>query len=142
MPKSTHSAALFLGAMITFTTMGTMAEPDYRCTVERVVMISTEPVKTLAWEEKFYIGKQFTVERQTGLMAGILKNSFTTKPVVIDIGSKDNSYKVVTTMRLEEGAGFSSHIYALTINEYVDSSQKRFVFLNDDVVYLGKCDHL
>ncbi len=141
MQKSTHSVALFLGAITVFTAMGTMAESDYRCAVERVVMAPTKPATMLAWHEETYIGKQFTVERQTGLMAGILKNSFTTKPVVIDVGSKDNSYKVVTTMRLDEGAGFGSNIYALTINEYADSSQKPFVFLNNDVVYLGECEH-
>ncbi|ESS72887.1 hypothetical protein MGMO_44c00370 [Methyloglobulus morosus KoM1] len=141
MPKSTNYAALVLGAITVFTAMETMAESDYRCTVGRVAMASTKSATILAWEEKIHIGKQFTVERQTGLMAGILKNSFTTKPVVIDVGSKDNSYKVVTTMRLDEGAGFGSNIYALTINEYAYSSQKPFVFLNNDVVYLGECEH-
>jgi hypothetical protein len=141
MPNSTHSAAIFFGALTTLTAMGTMAESDYRCTVERILTASTKPSTILEWEEKTHIGKQFTVERQSGLMSGTLKNLSTNKPVVIDIGSKDNSYKVVTTMRLDEGAGFGSNIYALTINEYEESARKPFVFLDNDVVYLGECEH-
>lgn len=74
-------------------------------------------------------------------MAGILKNSYATRPVVIDLGSVENSYKVVTTMRRQEGAGAGSNIYALTINEFDKSSKKGFIFLENDVVYLGSCEH-
>jgi hypothetical protein len=130
-----------LGMLAYLTVEGAAADSDYRCTIERVIMDSSTEATTLKWEEKTYIGKQFTVERNSGLMAGILKNSYTTKPVVIDIGSKDNSYKVITTMRLEEGAGASSHFYALNIKEFAESEQKPFVFLWNDTVYMGRCVH-
>jgi len=88
-----------------------------------------------------YIGKQFNVERNTGLMAGALKNSYVTEPQVIDHGSSENSYKVVTTMRKDQGAGAGSSLFALTINEYADGVRKPFVFLSDSDVYFGWCEH-
>ena len=51
---------------------------DYRCTIERSVSASENSLG------KLYVGKQFTVERGTGLMAGALKNSYFTAPQVID----------------------------------------------------------
>ena len=68
-------------------------------------------------------------------------NSYATKPQVIDSGSKDNAFKVVTTMRIEQGAGAGSNIYALTVNEYDKSQKKPFIFLNNDVVFFGACEH-
>jgi hypothetical protein len=74
-------------------------------------------------------------------MAGVLKNSYVTKPQVIDSGSKDNAFKVVTTMSIEQGVGAGSNIYALTIIEYDKSPKKPFIFLNNDVVFFGACEH-
>lgn len=111
------------------------ALPDYRCTVERAASASEVSLGHM------YIGKQFTVERKTGLMAGALKNSYLTEPQVIDYGSSENSYKVVTTMRKDQGAGAGSSLFALTINEYADGVRKPFVFLSDSDVYFGRCEH-
>jgi len=108
---------------------------DYRCTVVRAVSASESSLGHM------YIGKQFTVERKSGLMAGALKNSYVTEPQVIDYGSSENSYKVVTTMRKEQGAGAGSSLFALTINEYKDGARKPFVFLSDSDVYFGWCEH-
>ena len=44
-------------------------------------------------------------------------------------------------MRLEDGVGVGSNIYALTINEFSKSPNKPFVFLNNDVVFFGSCEH-
>lgn len=74
-------------------------------------------------------------------MAGALKNSYFTDPQVIDYGDSENSYKVVTTMRKEQGAGAGSTMYALTVNEYKDGARKPFVFLANDDIYLGWCEH-
>lgn len=131
----------FLAAVGGFVALNAFAASDYRCTVARRVAAAQESSIVQKAQESTYIGKQFTVERRTGLMAGVLKNSYVTKPQVIDSGSKDNAFKVVTTMRIEEGAGVGSNIYALTIDEYESSEQKPFVFLENDVVYLGTCEH-
>lgn len=108
---------------------------DYRCTVERSVSASDVSLGHL------YIGKQFTVERKTGLMAGALKNSYFTDPQVIDYGDSGNSYKVVTTMRKDQGAGAGSSIFALTIMEFKEGERKPFIYLSDADAYLGWCEH-
>lgn len=115
--------------------------PDYRCTVDRIVAASPQSENVRRNQEAQYIGKQFTVERRTGVMAGVLKNSYVTKPVVVDGGSAENAFKVVTTMRRDQGAGAGSMIYALTVVEYEHSPRKPFVFLENDLVYFGQCEH-
>ena len=74
-------------------------------------------------------------------MAGVLKNSYSTRPQVIDWGSKDNSYKVVTTMKIKQGAGAGSNIYALTVLEYEQGTKKPFVYLDNEAVFFGYCEH-
>lgn len=111
-----------------------LAATDYRCTIERTESASERPLN------RAYIGRQFTVERKTGLMAGALKNSYVTPPQVIDYGSTENSFKVITTMRKDQGAGAGSAIFALTINEYEETTRKTFIFLNNDEAFLGWCE--
>ena len=114
---------------------------DYRCRIERVYGTEPDESPVVASERKRTVGSEFTVERRTGVLAGALKNAFATQPVVIDAGSRDNSFKAVTTMRLDQGAGRGSSVYTLVVKEYVDSSKKPFVFLSDDIVYFGTCAH-
>ena len=114
---------------------------DYRCKIERVANAEAPPNSKLAFQEKNYIGREFTVERRTGLMAGALKNAYITKPEVIDIGSEGNSYKVVNALRLEQGAGRGTNVYMLVVQEYVKGTEKPFVFADNDEVYFGKCIH-
>jgi hypothetical protein len=116
-------------------TTNAWAATDYRCTIENTVAAKDKPIN------RIYVGKQFTVERQTGLMSGALKNSYATDPQIIDQGSTENSYKVVTTMRKDQGAGVGSSMYALTINEYDESDRKPFIFLQNDEAFLGWCEH-
>ncbi len=116
-------------------TTNAWASMDYRCTIESTVAAKEKPIN------RIYIGKQFTVERRTGLMAGALKNSYVTDPQVIDYGSTENSYKAVATMRKDQGAGVGSSIYALTINEYYEGDRKPFIFLQNDEAFLGWCEH-
>lgn len=101
------------------------ALPDYRYTIERSVSASDVSLGNL------YIGKQFTVDRNTGLMTGALKNSYFTDPQVIDYGDSGNSYKVVTTMRNEQGAGAGSSVFALTIMEFKDGERRPFIYLSE-----------
>jgi len=114
---------------------------DYRCTIEGLSIASVDAVSSYATLSKIYIGKKFTVERKSGVMAGILKNSYVTNPQVIDAGSSDNSYKVVSTMKVSEGAGAGSNIYALNIAEFEPVEKKPFVFLQNNQVFFGYCEH-
>ena len=75
------------------------AAEDFRCTIESTVAAKEKPIN------RIFIGKQFAVERRTGLMTGALKNSYITDPKVIDYGSTENSFKAVATMRKDQGAG-------------------------------------
>ena len=127
-----------VGAVVLLTlaaTANAWATEDYRCTIESTVAAKEKPIN------RIYIGKQFIVEKRTGLMTGALKNSYVTDPQVIDYGSTENSYKSVATMRKDQGAGVGSSIYALTINEYDEGDRKPFIFLQNDEAFLGWCEH-
>ena len=139
-PKRTPLKAL-LGMLLLLITNSALALSDYHCLIQRIVTAESAPNSTLSFYEHNYLNKKFTVERSTGLMAGTLKNSYRTKPQVIDLGSEENSFKAVTTMSREQGRGYGSNVYMLTINEYVSSSKKPFVYVNNDVVFLGECEH-
>ncbi|MGA9163151.1 MAG: hypothetical protein WBZ31_01730 [Thiobacillus sp.] len=128
-------------SLLLLMTSPAFAQSDYRCVIQRIVTAEQAPNSILTFNERNYLGKEFTVERNTGLMAGALKNSYVTKPQVIDPGSKGNAFKVVTTMRLEQGAGAGSNVYVLTINEFSSSPKKPFVFVENDEVFLGVCEH-
>lgn len=101
---------LILGLLPLLFISSAHADSDYLCTIQRVSTAEATPNTKLKFNEKNYINKQFSVERKTGIMSGTLKNSYVTKPQVIDYGSKDNSFKVVTTMRIEQGTGAGSNI--------------------------------
>jgi hypothetical protein len=114
---------------------------NYKCTIERVSFASGDTGNSYELYKKLYLGKGFTVDRKSGVMVGELKNSYVTEPQVIDYGSSENSYKVIASMRKEQGAGAGSNIYALTIEEFESGAKKPFVFLQNDKVFFGFCQH-
>jgi hypothetical protein len=132
-----------LSALVTFAALTAEAQtlPDYRCRIDRVATSERTPNSQLDFMAKTYIGKEFTVDRRTGVMTGALRNSFITRPEVIDRGSGDNSFKVVTTLRLDQGAGRGSNVYVLVVNEYRRTPEKPFLFLHNDEIYFGDCTH-
>lgn len=130
-------------AMLIAAATGTSAQTlhDYRCKIERVATSEPPPNSQLDFQAKNYVDKEFTVERRTGVMAGALKNTYVTRPEVIDFGSEDNSYKVVTTLRKKQGLGRGSNAYLLVVNEYKKGPTKPFTFVDNDEVYFGTCIH-
>ena len=71
------------------------AGDDYKCVIDKRMAESDGSDAVRQMNESYYLGKEFTIERATGLMAGALKNSYVTKPTVVDYGAeKVNSYKV------------------------------------------------
>ena len=84
--------------------------PDYRCTVDCIISASLQSKNVRRNQKAQFIGRQFTVERRTDVMAGVLKNLYMTQPIVVDTGSVENAFKVVTTMRRDQGAGVDSMI--------------------------------
>lgn len=117
------------------------AGSNYRCTIGKVSLAQGDSGPTYDLYKRSYVGKVFTIDRISGLMTGALKNSYNTKPQVIDNGSDNNSYKVVTTMRQEEGVGAGSNIYALTVLEYEKTLNKPFIYLDNEAVFFGQCEH-
>jgi hypothetical protein len=136
-----YKSRLVLAAVCCLIAFDAFSASDYRCVIANRISAGEESLALKKMQDKEYLGKEFTVDRRTGLMVGILKNSYLTKPQVIDSGSRDNSFKVINSLRLEEGLGSGTNIYALTINEYERFDKKGFVFLVNDTVYLGTCKH-
>lgn len=132
---------LILAAATMAWAAGSWAGTDYRCKVERIYDADGEDSATIDAERKAFIGKEFTVDRRTGVMAGGLHNAYATEPVVIDHGSQDNAFKAVTTMRIDQGAGAGSAAYMIVVKEYADSARKPFAFIDSDTVYFGGCEH-
>jgi hypothetical protein len=66
-----------------------------------------------------------------------LKNNQVNAPVIIDIGSTENSFKAVTTMR----GSRTSNVHALIIQEFIKDNKKPFVYLHDATVFYGVCTH-
>lgn len=134
-----HGVVLFFA--LTITNGVATGSDDYRCTIDRLSLAQGDTGATYDLYKKNYVGEQFTIERKSGIMAGVLKNSYSTRPQVIDWGSKNNSYKVVTTMKIKQGAGAGSNIHALTVLEYEQGTKKPFVYLDNEAVFFGYCEH-
>lgn len=130
---------MIISILVLFSVNASAVGTDYKCTVDRFSLASGDTGKLYEYYKKLFIGNEFTVNRATGYMTGALKNSYVTAPQVIDFGSTENSYKVVTTMRKDQGIGNGSNIYALTINEYEATRKKPFVFMANDKVFFGTC---
>lgn len=113
----------FLSIVVTATITASFAHAgtDYRCTIERIYDADGDKSPLIDGQRKRFVGKEFTVDRRLGVMIGALKNSYMTEPVVVDRGSKDNSFKVVTTMRRDQGVGDGSSVFTLVVKEYLDT---------------------
>jgi hypothetical protein len=115
-----------------------IASGDYRCTIDRVDSANPDSAYK-SWAAQV-IGKEFTVDRNSGVMVGALKNQFVTQPVVIDRGSAENSFKVVTTLRTNQvNNNRGSNIHVLVVEEYASAPKKPFVYLWNADVFIGTC---
>lgn len=115
---------------------GGWAMDDYKCTIESVLSADGEPSF-----RQYSVGKEFTVDRQSGRMAGELKNSYgDVVPEVIDLGYTGNGYKVIATRRATVTLPGAS-IWALNILEYRTTKRKPFLYLDNEEVFKGWCEH-
>ena len=112
---------------------------DFKCTISVVISAPKLPPAQQAFLDSTYVGKEFTVERQSGRMAGALKVLSPVTPQVIDLGDKDSGFKMVATMRRAQGAGHGTAIYSLAINTFDDAPAKPFLFTNNATAYVGTC---
>ena len=120
-------------------TAGAAYAQDFRCKVDQIISAAPLNAQGQTFLNQTYLGKEFTVERRTGQMAGVLKILSPVATQVIDMGDKDNGFKTVATMRKEQGLGAASAVYALVINTFDEAARKPFMFTNNATAYMGSC---
>ena len=118
---------------------GGVQAQDFRCKVDQIISAAPLNTQSQTFLNQTYLGKEFTVERRTGQMAGVLKILSPVASQVIDTGDKDNAFKMVATMRKEQGLGAASAVYALVINTYDEAARKPIMFTNNATAYVGSC---
>lgn len=114
---------------------------DYLCTIQRVTSSLYAGGDRHDLDKSVYVGKTFTVSRFTGALNGALRSSLVVKPIVIDYGSAENSFKVVTAMNRQQSPGPGTLLETLTVSEYIESNSKPFVVASGENIYLGVCEH-
>lgn len=115
---------------------------DYRCTVEQVITLRESTGLTVEEAGRRSSPMEFTVDRNTGIMVGALKNSWGSyKPRIVDPGSTENSFKVVTIMDRTNSWGPGTSVEYLTITEFWDGPRKGFTFIDELGIYAGTCTH-
>ncbi|WP_417452220.1 hypothetical protein [Kordiimonas sp.] len=137
MENTRRILCLFGVALISLRTPTAMGAEDYLCDVTGAGRAEASGEFETSYFLKLVIGRQFSVDRKTGVMSGTLKNNYVQPPKLIDRGSKDNAFKVVTMDVFEN----TTNIYVLIIDEYIDGRNKPFVFLKNGSVYNGYCRH-
>jgi len=113
-----------------------LALENYKCEVTSAFQVDNNGKRY----EKIlapWVGSEFTVDRSSGIMTGSLKNSYVTSPEILDFGSSENAFKVITVMKNE----LISNVYVLVIEEYTEGIRKPFVFTANSDIYHGICNH-
>lgn len=114
---------------------------DYLCTIQRVASSLYAGGDRHELDKRVYVGKTFTISRLTGAMSGALRSALVVQPIVIDYGSSENSFKVVTAMNAHQSLGPGTFLETLIVSEYIESIQKPFVVASGENIYLGVCEH-
>jgi len=83
---------------------------------------------------KKILESEFTVDRQSGKIIGVYVSTGGYKTEVLDIGSKQQSFKVLA----RSAFGFL-HVMYLEIQEFSDEPYKPFVLIDGSVIYTGRC---
>lgn len=112
---------------------------DYRCTIERFSQAQGDSGSTYKILSENFVGKQFTVDRMSGITVGALKNSTDSQPTVIDRGNGENSFKVVSMLCADQGMPGTA-VTALNVMEFVEGNRKPFNFMINDGVFFGTCE--
>ncbi|ESS71830.1 hypothetical protein MGMO_88c00420 [Methyloglobulus morosus KoM1] len=85
------------------------------------------------------INTEFVVEKATGKIIGSKgfdnSNGLYGSPKVLDIGSKEQSYKVLTIYQPKVSVAY------LEIEEFNKNSSKPFTFMDSGIIISGTCEH-
>ena len=112
---------------------------DYLCTIERFSQAQGDVGPSYKMIKDNLVGKQFTVDRVSGITVGTLKNSTDSKPAVIDRGNSENSFKVVSVVSADRGMPGTS-VTALNVMEFIGGNKKPFNYMINDGVFFGTCE--
>lgn len=113
-------------------------ERTYRCTIEQILELSDNGMmEKHAGVYERLIGKQFSVNRETGEMSGL---PFATKPyakvTVLDNGGSGNSYKAIVTSHPP-----NMWVMYIYVAEQHGGRKKPFWGADDgDKIYSGLCE--
>ena len=91
-------------------------------------------------DRKIYLGQQFNVERKSGVVlgAGVGNSSYLTK-TVIDIGGKEQAYKLIWISKEVVGTNGGRNAVYLSVEEYSESDVKPFSMIVGSQVLSGVC---
>ena len=119
--------------------MAVLGRSDYLCTIERFSQAEGDfgPIYKIVTDG--LLGKQFTIDRATGITVGALKNSTDSIPTVIDPGDSENSFKVMSSVGVDRGMRGTT-LTALNVLEHLPGKKKPFVYLINDGVFFGTCE--
>lgn len=114
-----------------------IASGDYKCHIQTIGNPEGHG-SDRKYLEKNFLGKFFTVDRSTGIMMGAIKNDYVGKPTVIDFGNKENSFKVLSSLP-KEAKTAGTYVTVLVVEEYSESNQKPFTYMDNLDVLFGYC---
>ena len=104
----------------------------YECVVGNTSVILGDGGELSRWT--FRQGEKFIVDKQSGRMLGALSNhNAFGNPKVIDRGSEDQAYKVITVFEP------FTEINVLYVQEFRDGENKPFSFTDGGRTYTGLC---
>ncbi|PWE78847.1 hypothetical protein XF30_20980 [Bradyrhizobium sp. SUTN9-2] len=83
-----------------------------------------------------YVNKEFVVDRADGRMLGTLSSALWETVKVLDVGSKEQSFKAIYV------SGGYVQVRLLIIREFDTSALKDFSIAENDDVLAGVCTHL
>ena len=112
----------------------TLAGDAYKCTVKQTAGLRDNGEMSETNFSKLYLGKEFVVDKRTGLMNGGLSNhNAYGQPKVIDYGSSQQSFKVITIFNPMTAVDY------LYVEEFKANSEKPFIFITCQDIFSGIC---
>jgi len=127
--------AAFLTLAIAVSPVLAEARDGYECTIKSGRTVSDEGSFKDGGYPSLFVGKSFTVDRQTGRMLGVLQNHNGQfgQPQVVDRGGPEQSYKAVTIYAP------NAAVDLLQVQQFAESREKPFLFVSSANVYAGTC---
>jgi hypothetical protein len=114
-----------VSVFLLLTSVNVFAVNDFKCTIKDAVNLEADgSLNHKSYLVSGYIGKEFVVNRQTGIITGAnITNTMSGKmPAVYDYLPNENGYKAVTHYKP------NNIIDYLQINQYADKPEKPFFY--------------